>query len=164
MFILIPKLLSFQTDARRDSAFCERISRWSTDECAPNDPASDGHARGRSESLRSECTKRSRSVCLQKAPLHVEKMFLGTNPCADNNGGCQELCLFAGAEKGVVCKCSFSQLASDGKACIRKFCCCNQSKCGGGGGAGNQPGGPKKIFHFGITGCPFTPLGQPLGI
>ncbi|XP_074039673.1 LDL receptor protein 1 [Leptinotarsa decemlineata] len=39
----------------------------------------------------------------------------GTNPCADNNGGCQQLCLFNGTHP--VCVCSHGKIASDGKTC-----------------------------------------------
>lgn len=40
----------------------------------------------------------------------------GTNPCAINNGGCQELCLFNGTQP--VCACAHGKITSkDGKTC-----------------------------------------------
>lgn len=39
----------------------------------------------------------------------------GTNPCAIDNGGCEELCLFDGT--GPVCACSHGRLADNGKNC-----------------------------------------------
>lgn len=39
----------------------------------------------------------------------------GTNPCAKNNGGCQELCLFNGTQ--AVCSCAHGKVAADGKNC-----------------------------------------------
>ncbi|KAF5294104.1 hypothetical protein FQR65_LT10928 [Abscondita terminalis] len=39
----------------------------------------------------------------------------GTNPCAVNNGGCQQLCLFNGSHP--VCACPHGFVAKDGKTC-----------------------------------------------
>lgn len=39
----------------------------------------------------------------------------GTNACANNNGGCEELCLFDG--KDPVCACSHGRVAANGKTC-----------------------------------------------
>lgn len=39
----------------------------------------------------------------------------GTNVCATNNGGCEELCLFDGNDS--VCACSHGQIAANGKTC-----------------------------------------------
>lgn len=39
----------------------------------------------------------------------------GTNLCAENNGGCQELCLFNGTHP--ICACSHGKVAADGKSC-----------------------------------------------
>lgn len=39
----------------------------------------------------------------------------GTNPCAINNGGCEELCLFNSTYP--VCACPHGKVASDGKSC-----------------------------------------------
>lgn len=39
----------------------------------------------------------------------------GTNACANNNGGCQELCLFNGTN--AVCACSHGRVAADHKTC-----------------------------------------------
>lgn len=40
----------------------------------------------------------------------------GTNPCAELNGGCQELCLFNGTR--ATCACAHGQVsASDGQSC-----------------------------------------------
>lgn len=43
-------------------------------------------------------------------------MFLGSNPCEENNGGCEELCLYTGNNQ-VTCACSHGQLAADNKTC-----------------------------------------------
>ncbi|KAB0803781.1 hypothetical protein PPYR_00751 [Photinus pyralis] len=40
---------------------------------------------------------------------------VGTNPCAFNNGGCQQLCLFNGTDP--VCACPHGILANDDKTC-----------------------------------------------
>lgn len=42
----------------------------------------------------------------------------GTNLCAENNGGCQELCLFNGTHP--VCACAHGKVAKDGKSCEGK--------------------------------------------
>jgi hypothetical protein len=39
--------------------------------------------------------------------------------CAEDNGGCKELCLYVGSNK-VNCACSYSKLAADGKSCEGK--------------------------------------------
>ncbi|XP_047119261.1 low-density lipoprotein receptor-related protein 1 [Schistocerca piceifrons] len=39
----------------------------------------------------------------------------GTNPCAENNGGCAELCLFNGTHP--VCACAHGKVSADGKTC-----------------------------------------------
>lgn len=39
----------------------------------------------------------------------------GTNACSNNNGGCEQLCLFNGTHG--VCVCSHGALAADGKSC-----------------------------------------------
>lgn len=39
----------------------------------------------------------------------------GTNPCVENNGGCEQLCLFNGTYP--VCVCSHGRLTGDGKTC-----------------------------------------------
>ncbi|XP_063064253.1 low-density lipoprotein receptor-related protein 1 isoform X3 [Engraulis encrasicolus] len=40
----------------------------------------------------------------------------GTNVCRDNNGGCQQLCLFRGNDKRT-CACAHGMLAEDGRSC-----------------------------------------------
>ncbi|KAG7278889.1 hypothetical protein CRUP_036403 [Coryphaenoides rupestris] len=40
----------------------------------------------------------------------------GTNVCKDNNGGCQQLCLFSG-NGHRTCACAHGMLAEDGRAC-----------------------------------------------
>jgi hypothetical protein len=42
-----------------------------------------------------------------------------SNLCAEDNGGCKELCLYVGSNK-VNCACSYSKLAADGKSCEGK--------------------------------------------
>ncbi|XP_053386538.1 low-density lipoprotein receptor-related protein 1-like isoform X2 [Mercenaria mercenaria] len=39
-----------------------------------------------------------------------------SNLCAENNGGCSELCFYVGSHE-VKCACSYSKLAADGKTC-----------------------------------------------
>ncbi|XP_060590385.1 low-density lipoprotein receptor-related protein 1-like isoform X5 [Ruditapes philippinarum] len=41
---------------------------------------------------------------------------IDSNLCAEDNGGCKELCLYVGSNK-VNCACSYSKLAADGKSC-----------------------------------------------
>ena len=40
----------------------------------------------------------------------------GTNPCAVNNGHCEQLCFYLGGGK-TSCACSYSRLKDDGKTC-----------------------------------------------
>lgn len=40
---------------------------------------------------------------------------IGINPCANNNGGCAELCLFSGDH--VRCQCYHARVGKDGKSC-----------------------------------------------
>lgn len=40
---------------------------------------------------------------------------IGVNPCAMNNGGCAEICLFSGDH--VRCQCYHARVAKDGKSC-----------------------------------------------
>lgn len=44
--------------------------------------------------------------------LDVQK---GINPCANNNGGCEEICLFTGDR--VKCQCYHARIDEDGKSC-----------------------------------------------
>ncbi|CAG0883349.1 unnamed protein product [Darwinula stevensoni] len=39
----------------------------------------------------------------------------GVNPCAKDNGGCQDLCLFNGTT--VICQCAHGKVAADGTSC-----------------------------------------------
>ncbi|VDP37325.1 unnamed protein product [Soboliphyme baturini] len=41
----------------------------------------------------------------------------GSNPCAIDNGGCEQLCLFRGPANVHVCRCSFGQLKEDNRTC-----------------------------------------------
>ncbi|XP_012944048.1 low-density lipoprotein receptor-related protein 1 [Aplysia californica] len=44
------------------------------------------------------------------------KVQTGSNKCKENNGGCQELCLYRG-EGAATCACSYTELAEDGRTC-----------------------------------------------
>ena len=49
-------------------------------------------------------------------------MLLGQNPCASNNGGCDDICLWSGTgNRSCACNCSRT-LASDGRRCIDSLC------------------------------------------
>ncbi|CAL1537092.1 unnamed protein product [Lymnaea stagnalis] len=41
---------------------------------------------------------------------------IGSNPCGENNGGCEELCLYRG-NSNFTCACSYGRLKEDGKSC-----------------------------------------------
>ena len=45
-----------------------------------------------------------------------KKLQIGTNPCAVNNGDCEQLCFYLGGGK-TSCACSYSRLKDDGKTC-----------------------------------------------
>lgn len=45
-----------------------------------------------------------------------ELFFSGTNVCKDNNGGCQQLCLYRGNGQRT-CACAHGMLAEDGRTC-----------------------------------------------
>ncbi|XP_023030772.1 low-density lipoprotein receptor-related protein 1 [Drosophila willistoni] len=47
--------------------------------------------------------------------IYSKRIQRGSNPCAQNNGGCEQLCLYNGTS--VVCACSHSRLAADGFSC-----------------------------------------------
>lgn len=47
--------------------------------------------------------------------IYSKRVQHGTNPCAQNNGGCEQLCLYNGTS--VVCACAHSNLAADGVTC-----------------------------------------------
>ncbi|CAH1165542.1 unnamed protein product [Phyllotreta striolata] len=49
--------------------------------------------------------------------IHVfsKRKQYGTNPCASNNGGCEQLCLFNGTHP--ACVCSHGRLGADAKSC-----------------------------------------------
>ncbi|OWF50740.1 low-density lipoprotein receptor-related protein 6-like [Mizuhopecten yessoensis] len=69
-------------------------------------------------------TGQDREVIVDQLPdimglkaINVQKIE-GTNPCADNNGGCSHLCLMT-ADQGPVCACPMGlELVSNGKTCI----------------------------------------------
>ncbi|RZF40959.1 hypothetical protein LSTR_LSTR013214 [Laodelphax striatellus] len=52
---------------------------------------------------------------LKDLVVYSKKHRQGTNPCAVDNGGCEELCLFNGTYP--VCMCSHGLVAEDGKTC-----------------------------------------------
>ncbi|XP_039297964.1 low-density lipoprotein receptor-related protein 1 [Nilaparvata lugens] len=52
---------------------------------------------------------------LKDLAVYSKKHRQGTNPCAVDNGGCEELCLFNGTYP--VCMCSHGLVAEDGKTC-----------------------------------------------
>ncbi|KAK7083495.1 Low-density lipoprotein receptor-related protein 1B, partial [Halocaridina rubra] len=41
---------------------------------------------------------------------------VGMNPCAEDNGGCEEICLFDGTE--AKCRCYHARVGDDGKSCV----------------------------------------------
>ncbi len=45
--------------------------------------------------------------------ISAQVLLAGTNPCAVNNGGCEELCLFNGT--AAVCKCAHGQVVDNTK-------------------------------------------------
>lgn len=64
-------------------------------------------------------TTRMRTVHEEKGSIKDLKIFskkkqTGSNACAINNGGCQELCLWNGT---IVCACSHGRVSADGKTC-----------------------------------------------
>lgn len=50
---------------------------------------------------------------LRDVVIFSKKRQSGSNPCAINNGGCSELCLFDG--KRAVCSCTFGIPVAGGK-------------------------------------------------
>lgn len=52
---------------------------------------------------------------LKDIQIFSKKKQNGTNPCFNNNGGCEQLCLFNSTHP--VCVCSHGRLTSDGKTC-----------------------------------------------
>jgi integrin beta 2 len=56
---------------------------------------------------------------LKDIGVFSSKKQSGTNPCAVNNGGCLELCLFDGTRP--VCACAHGLVGKDGKSCVGKF-------------------------------------------
>lgn len=50
--------------------------------------------------------------------LNMCWVFIGTNPCARSNGGCQQLCFHLGSGRRT-CSCAHGRLAQDGFACER---------------------------------------------
>ncbi|XP_001985922.2 low-density lipoprotein receptor-related protein 1 isoform X2 [Drosophila grimshawi] len=47
--------------------------------------------------------------------IYSKRVQHGSNPCAQNNAGCEQLCLFNGTT--AICACSHSRLAADGFSC-----------------------------------------------
>ncbi|XP_050504790.1 prolow-density lipoprotein receptor-related protein 1 isoform X2 [Diabrotica virgifera virgifera] len=52
---------------------------------------------------------------LKDIQIFSKKKQSGTNPCAKNNGDCEQLCLFNGTHP--VCVCSHGRITADGKTC-----------------------------------------------
>nr|XP_008195317.2 PREDICTED: LOW QUALITY PROTEIN: prolow-density lipoprotein receptor-related protein 1 [Tribolium castaneum] len=52
---------------------------------------------------------------LKDIQIFSKRKQTGTNPCAQNNGGCEQLCLYNGTHP--VCVCSHGKISSDGKTC-----------------------------------------------
>lgn len=52
--------------------------------------------------------------------VDVHRSYQGTNPCADDNNGCQELCLHRPERSGgVTCACEMlKELQMDGSSCV----------------------------------------------
>lgn len=52
---------------------------------------------------------------LKDIQIFSKRKQKGTNPCATNNGGCEQLCLFNGTHP--ICTCSHGHVSADGKSC-----------------------------------------------
>ncbi|XP_046809386.1 low-density lipoprotein receptor-related protein 1 [Lucilia cuprina] len=59
--------------------------------------------------------KRFEGYSIKDMKIFSKRLQKGTNLCAENNGGCQELCLYNGTS--ALCACSHSRVASDGVSC-----------------------------------------------
>ncbi|XP_048772894.2 low-density lipoprotein receptor-related protein 1-like isoform X3 [Ostrea edulis] len=75
-------------------------------------------------SMSKEGSSGSPTVIKSKLPktLHSIKVFdrlvqAGNNSCTDNNGGCEEICLF-NSQKRVTCACTYGKLDTDKKTCL----------------------------------------------
>lgn len=53
---------------------------------------------------------------LSDLKIFSDKIQIGQNPCANLNGGCEELCLYNGMHP--VCACSHGEVSADGKSCV----------------------------------------------
>ena len=74
--------------------------------------------------LYEQCIQYIHTLGVSFFSLHVHKLaiclFLGSNACQRNNGGCSHLCLFR--PSGVKCECPTGmELLADKKSCIRKY-------------------------------------------
>lgn len=58
---------------------------------------------------------KNEGTSLKDLKIFSQTIQNGSNDCAINNGGCQELCLFNGAHP--VCACSHGQISKDGRTC-----------------------------------------------
>lgn len=58
---------------------------------------------------------KNEGTSLKDLKIFSQKIQYGSNVCATNNGGCQELCLFNGSDP--VCACSHGQISKDRKTC-----------------------------------------------
>ncbi|XP_055918086.1 low-density lipoprotein receptor-related protein 1 isoform X3 [Eupeodes corollae] len=58
---------------------------------------------------------KSEGNILKDLKIFSKRVQKGTNLCAHDNGGCQELCLYNGTN--AICACSHSRVAADGLSC-----------------------------------------------
>ncbi|XP_037895975.1 low-density lipoprotein receptor-related protein 1B isoform X2 [Glossina fuscipes] len=59
--------------------------------------------------------KRLEGYALKDMKIFSKRLQKGVNFCSENNGGCQELCLYNGTS--AICACTHSRVASDGLSC-----------------------------------------------
>ena len=69
-------------------------------------------AKGNIETIQTRLSTRGK---LKDIKIYSLKVQNGTNPCAVNNGDCEEICMFDGSK--AVCACSYGKLGDDAKSC-----------------------------------------------